>query len=109
MSNKLQNEPNAHSCSMLTITANMPTFNPMSRPPLIRCDYDMTRVGHSVAFLKSWAQCHILEELGTVSHFGGDGHNVTFWKSWAQCYVLEEMGTMSHFGRVGHNVTFWKS
>ena len=40
-----------------------------------------------------------------MSHFGRVGHNVTFFKSWAQCHVLEELGTMSQIYTVGFNVT----
>ena len=50
------------------------------------------RVGHSVMFLKSWAQCHVFVRVR---------HNVTFLKSWAQCHILEELGTVSHFEQLG--------
>ena len=63
------------------------------------------RLGHSVTFLKSWAQCHVFGELGTMSHFGRVGHNVTFWKSWAQCHIFEQLGTVSQIYTVGFIVT----
>ena len=57
------------------------------------------RVGHSVTFLKRWAQCHNMEELGTVSQNGRVRHTVTKWNSRAQCHKIEEMGTL-HNGKV---------
>ena len=56
------------------------------------------RVGHSVTKMKKWAQCHKIEEIGTVSQNGRDGtlsqngrnrHSVTKWKKWAHCHKME--------------------